>query len=273
LDLPGFDILKQKLPIMNQGWRVIVLGIIPISCLSFALLSFWFFDWYLALIFEQTPGLDFFSSYIPVLTQILILILAYYLLSKLWRNKTQYLTKYGIHGYQRALLLFYLPGMALLISTVIHLLVIDGPPIIRQYPLNILFVVYCWTVGGSLLGRALFFFGFDHMFVVYLYFPEESRMVNQRLYSVIRHPAYFGLIHIAIGAAFLSGNVNSFISILIFIIGEYLWLSLIEEKELLARFGEEYAEYKKKVPAFFPHLRNIIPWFRLIWGLGEWKKR
>ncbi len=85
---------------------------------------------------------------------------------------------------------------------------------------------------------------------------------------MVRHPAYSGLIHIAIGAAFLSGNVNSFISILIFLVGEYLWLSLVEEKELLARFGEEYAAYKKKVPAFFPRLRNIIPWFRLMLGLG-----
>ncbi|MHA1340109.1 MAG: hypothetical protein ACTSRZ_10765 [Promethearchaeota archaeon] len=45
-----------------------------------------------------------------------------------------------------------------------------------------------------MLARAISVFGIDYMAVVYLYFPEESEVIENETYSVLRHPTYAGLI-------------------------------------------------------------------------------
>jgi len=40
-----------------------------------------------------------------------------------------------------------------------------------------------------------------------------------------------------------------------YILIHFLELRLVEEPELERRFGRAYAEYRKRVPMFFPHLR------------------
>jgi protein-S-isoprenylcysteine O-methyltransferase Ste14 len=39
-------------------------------------------------------------------------------------------------------------------------------------------------------------------------------------------------------------------------LGLTLWLRLVEEPELLERFGAGYAEYRKRVPAFWPRWQD-----------------
>jgi protein-S-isoprenylcysteine O-methyltransferase Ste14 len=39
-------------------------------------------------------------------------------------------------------------------------------------------------------------------------------------------------------------------------IGLTLWLRLVEEPELIERFGEGYADYRRKVPAFWPRVQD-----------------
>ena len=53
-------------------------------------------------------------------------------------------------------------------------------------------------------------------------------------------------------------------------VGLTVWVRLVEEPELLERFGEGYRSYRRAVPAFFPRWRA---WGRflafLIRGEGE----
>jgi protein-S-isoprenylcysteine O-methyltransferase Ste14 len=67
----------------------------------------------------------------------------------------------------------------------------------------------------------------------------------------VRHPILAGLILIVLGFFFFIPNLPTAIScvcVLLYIpIGIY-----IEEKKLIATYGDQYVEYQKKVPAILP---------------------
>jgi protein-S-isoprenylcysteine O-methyltransferase Ste14 len=102
------------------------------------------------------------------------------------------------------------------------------------------------------------------MFVVYLYFPEESQIQENEIYSVLRHPVYAGGLLIALGGAFLTFTLFSFATYLILLIGFYLHVHFVEEKELIQRFGDSYREYRMKVPAFFVSPKSIRVFFSFL---------
>lgn len=71
------------------------------------------------------------------------------------------------------------------------------------------------------------------------------------LYEHVRHPRYTGMFCAVVGAALLCGT-----RLLWAILAVWWVLALfairMEERELAARFGEAYAAYRKRVPAFLP---------------------
>jgi protein-S-isoprenylcysteine O-methyltransferase Ste14 len=42
------------------------------------------------------------------------------------------------------------------------------------------------------------------------------------------------------------------------------WLRFVEEKELIERFGGAYLDYRARVPAFWPRLRELPTFFRFL---------
>jgi protein-S-isoprenylcysteine O-methyltransferase Ste14 len=71
------------------------------------------------------------------------------------------------------------------------------------------------------------------------------------LYAYVRHPRYAGMFSAVIGAALLAGT-----KLLWFVLAIWWIVALavirLEERELANRFGEAYAAYRKRVPAFLP---------------------
>ncbi|MFX0000366.1 MAG: methyltransferase family protein [Candidatus Hodarchaeota archaeon] len=84
---------------------------------------------------------------------------------------------------------------------------------------------------------------------------RTEKIVSSGLYSVIRHPQYFGGILAHIGITFLLSAYLSLLISPIVILLNYL-ISRKEEKELIKEFGKEYEDYMKKVPMFIPKLRK-----------------
>jgi len=85
---------------------------------------------------------------------------------------------------------------------------------------------------------------------------ETNKLAKEGLYACMRHPMLFALTLLPLGWALLLG-LPTFIFVIaplemIFIIAMVLTL---EEKEAIAKFGNEYIEYKSKVPAF--HLKCL----------------
>ncbi len=82
---------------------------------------------------------------------------------------------------------------------------------------------------------------------------HEQRLNTQGIRSRLRHPLYFGhLLHLT-GWTLGTGLVVLWILLPFAIITGALMVRA-EERELLARFGEQYREYQRKVPMFLPRL-------------------
>lgn len=84
---------------------------------------------------------------------------------------------------------------------------------------------------------------------------RAEKIVSTGLYSRIRHPQYFGGILAHIGISFLLSSFLALITTPIVILLNFL-ISWKEEKELIKEFGEDYEDYKKRVPMFIPKFRK-----------------
>lgn len=91
------------------------------------------------------------------------------------------------------------------------------------------------------------------------FLTTEDRFDNNRdlktdgVYSKVRHPLYSGTILIFLGLFVFIPKISTIIALAITIIYLIVGISL-EEKKLIVKFGNQYIDYKKKVPAIFPRL-------------------
>jgi len=81
---------------------------------------------------------------------------------------------------------------------------------------------------------------------------EKPELKTEGVLRYVRHPIQAGIILIVLGFFFFIPNLPTLIScacILIYIpVGLYF-----EEKKLVALYGDQYLEYRKKVPAIIPN--------------------
>lgn len=88
----------------------------------------------------------------------------------------------------------------------------------------------------------------------HILFHEEklsSKLIKTRIFAHTRHPLYLGILILYLGLILLTASL---ISIIGFIIVFFLYdrIATFEEKDLEKLFKEEYLEYKKAVPKWFP---------------------
>ena len=81
----------------------------------------------------------------------------------------------------------------------------------------------------------------------------KGELVISGLYSRVRHPQYFALFLITVGMFVQWPTIITAATwpILIFM---YYRLARKEEKEMESLFGDEYMDYKRQVPMFFPQI-------------------
>ena len=84
-----------------------------------------------------------------------------------------------------------------------------------------------------------------------IHHATDSELITDGIYRHIRHPQYVGMMMITVGFLIQWPTVITIFMwpILLFL---YYRLSLYEEKKLSLKFGQEFYDYKKRVPAIFP---------------------
>lgn len=83
----------------------------------------------------------------------------------------------------------------------------------------------------------------------------EGQLVVAGLYQRVRHPRYLGMMLAWWGAVLLSGATR--LAALVAVASVLAWIvSELEERELRARFGADYAAYQARVPRFLPRWRG-----------------
>jgi protein-S-isoprenylcysteine O-methyltransferase Ste14 len=80
---------------------------------------------------------------------------------------------------------------------------------------------------------------------------KRGELLNQGPYAIVRHPRYMEVALITVGYAAVANYVGSWIVALLTLPAIHL-VVLLEEKELVGRFGDAYREYAEKVPRYIP---------------------
>ncbi|MFX0023355.1 MAG: methyltransferase family protein [Candidatus Hermodarchaeota archaeon] len=283
--MKGIEKLREKLPDYRGRKIFIFLIFVPIVFL----ISVWFqlvMD-SLPRIFRGSNILLILEPFTPILGSLIILIIGFLLVYSFWHKRDKFLNKRRELAYQKGFK-FVITGVPMVISIAIHSyfptdLIAPYQDIqsISWYlatPISDIFFGFSvisliirlllwfivFVMGLIVVRKALMIFGIDYMGLVYIYYPEESSLQNHEIYSVLRHPTYHSVMLFLIGSIFFRFSIYSIIYFLIFLIGINIHLKLVEERELIKRFGEDYINYKKSVPALFVRLKDLKKYFSII---------
>ncbi|MFX1574388.1 MAG: methyltransferase family protein [Promethearchaeota archaeon] len=280
MKLKGIDKFRERIPKFS-GKKIIILPIYCIFIFIISLMTQIYFD-LLPTVIPVEGVLGYFVLLFPVLGVALMGSIAIFLVFQMWYRRDRLKAKYGQFSYQKIFLVGF-GGVIIIFSIVVHSLILfyfweinfwsQNPFSIFITPLtsyitpfslvlgyiHFFLGVFICILGVMMLVRAIETFGFDYMAVTYLYFPEESELQDHKIYSVLRHPTYSGILLICCGGMIIYLTLYSVAFFLILYVGMYIHIHFVEEKELINRFGNSYKEYRKKTPAFFVHMKN--------WGL------
>jgi protein-S-isoprenylcysteine O-methyltransferase Ste14 len=84
---------------------------------------------------------------------------------------------------------------------------------------------------------------------------EDHELVRTGPYGIVRHPIYSSLLAILLSTILLLTPWRwAAVSLALFVAGTEIRVRT-EDKLLASRFGREFAEYRKKVPAYVPFVR------------------
>ncbi|MGE5222053.1 MAG: methyltransferase family protein [Omnitrophica WOR_2 bacterium] len=245
MNIKGLDQLRKHIPDFNNP-----LGILRL--LLFPILSF-----FLAAALLTAAGLIR-----PVLTLVVAILLdglTFFLLYLFVHYRKDFIARFGSLAYSKAASRLAYPAVAIISAVVARIRSIPGPGFPHFWGDTVLPVLGWALIASGLLLflRTIQIFGVDNLVMLYVYFPAESRLVEHRIYHILRHPAYATAQLIAFGLALLNGNWLALACALIFALSLWGWVRLVEEQELIERFGRDYIEYRQHVPAFWPRLRDL----------------
>ncbi|KAL2164643.1 hypothetical protein VTH06DRAFT_3860 [Thermothelomyces fergusii] len=77
-------------------------------------------------------------------------------------------------------------------------------------------------------------------------------LVTTGVYGLLRHPSYFGFFWWALGTQLVMGNPLSLVGYALVLWRFFSSRIRVEEDYLVAFFGQEYVEYRKRVPTWIP---------------------
>jgi protein-S-isoprenylcysteine O-methyltransferase Ste14 len=90
---------------------------------------------------------------------------------------------------------------------------------------------------------------------------REEKLMTGGVYARVRHPQYTGLFLIVFGEGIVHWPTIVSVAAFPVIVLAYTLLARKEERQMLAKFGDAYREYQRRVPMFIPrfeggHLRE-----------------
>ncbi len=252
MTIKGFDQIRRHLPDLNS----------PLAVLGFFLPSILL----LAVMQVLSYSLLFTWSFWQVVAEFVFAGLGFGLLALFFSYRPYFKAHFGSLAYSRAARWLGFPGAMTIGYMIARMRYLTGLMMPHAWEIIILPVAgWALIVIGVLLAlRTLYTFGVDNLTMLYVYFPEESHLVNHKIYTIVRHPAYAAVQCIAYGLALFSGSWLALACAFTFSLGLWGWLRLVEEKELIQRFGPSYLGYRKQVPAFLPHLRDLTGFFKFM---------
>lgn len=83
---------------------------------------------------------------------------------------------------------------------------------------------------------------------------KNRELITVGPYSIMRNPLYFFNLLGAIGLGFSSESLLVLGILILTFVVNYPWVVVHEERKLISHYGDEYLDYMKRTPRFFPKL-------------------
>jgi protein-S-isoprenylcysteine O-methyltransferase Ste14 len=94
---------------------------------------------------------------------------------------------------------------------------------------------------------------------------REGKLATEGPYALVRHPQYTGIFLAIFGEGVVHWPTVFSLSAFPIIVLAYTLLARKEERQMIEKFGEQYREYRRRVPMFFPRWGE---WKRLFLGMA-----
>jgi len=111
-------------------------------------------------------------------------------------------------------------------------------------------------VGGVLfvLGSSLFVWSLLHLREGFLgnVEPETEHLATRGPYRFMRHPLYLGMITTTVGLTIGIRSAWGTLAVFVLFVPATVYRARLEERALMARFGEEWNEYARRTSFMFP---------------------
>ncbi|MEL7112602.1 MAG: isoprenylcysteine carboxylmethyltransferase family protein [Pseudomonadota bacterium] len=85
---------------------------------------------------------------------------------------------------------------------------------------------------------------------------EDTALIESGPFKIIRHPRYLMVVISTIGWAMITNYSGAYVTAAVFFVCLFAIIKL-EERELIARFGDAYRDYQTRVPMLIPTPKNI----------------
>lgn len=104
----------------------------------------------------------------------------------------------------------------------------------------------------GLVLRWIAIFSLGRQFTVDVAITQRHQLVRTGIYKVLRHPSYAGSLLSFLGLGLAFSNYLSVTTIFVPICGAFLYRIHVEEKTLIATFGDEYLNYRASTKGLVP---------------------
>ena len=286
MQIKGFEKFREKVPLLS-GNKIFLLPLYWFTCLGLSILLMRGFDVLPAKL--EYSGMGHIAlSLMPLIGELLVSIIGLFLVYQMWAQRKKLKARYGPLSYQRIFFVGFagiscimslsvnqfMRSLSLPVSSPLGFLTVTPEMYWGSFGIVILWIrlflaLFFTVLAIVMVIRSLQTFGFDYMAVIYLYFPEESKLQNHEIYSVLRHPAYTSFILLGLGGTFATATLYSLLFFTVIVATFYIHVHFVEEKELIERFGSSYQEYIKKVPAFFIKPDKVKVFLKFLIGKAE----
>ena len=81
-----------------------------------------------------------------------------------------------------------------------------------------------------------------------------KKLLTDKPYSFCRNPMALGTIMLYFGIAIFAASFTAVLAVVVFALLLLTYIRLVEEKEMSLRFGDEYSQYKQRIPFIIPRL-------------------
>jgi len=246
--IPGWDVLTTKVPELGRAGGLGRAVLTPVAVFGVALAL---------LLLLDSPD----WRWVALLLQLFIYGLTYWLLGGFFGGPRDR------RPYSDAFFNRFLPAVGLNIASLSYVLFNNGQTVVEGgkdiiLPTSVIsfflfrgVAIYLVASAVVLMARSAQIAGADTLAGVYVYYSDEGRPIQADIYGILRHPVYAGMDRLALAFGLWNGSPYAlFLAVLFAAVWHPIWYGL-EERELIARFGDTYRTYRETVPAVVP--RNL----------------